>query len=58
MEGIAFVSGMVGLALIGLSLTLGPKGDESRSLVLKWGIGLTAFGVIAGNEILAKLTGG
>jgi|SanBayMetagenome_1026888.scaffolds.fasta_scaffold01321_1 hypothetical protein len=58
MEGIAFVSGLIGLALIGLSFTLGPKGDESRSLVLKWGIGLTVFGVIAGNQILAKLTGG
>jgi hypothetical protein len=58
MESIAFVCGLVGLALIGLSFTLGPKGDESRSLVLKWGIGLTVFGLIAGNEILAKLTGG
>ena len=58
MEGIAFVSGLIGLALIGLSFTLGPKGDESRSLVLKWGIGLTVFGIVAGNQLLAKLTGG
>lgn len=58
MEDIGFASGLIGLTLIGLSFTLGPKGDESRSLVLKWGIGLTVFGVIAGNKILAKLTGG
>jgi hypothetical protein len=58
MEDIAYVSALIGIATIGLSFTLGPKGDETRSLVFKWGIGLTLFGVIAGNQILAKLTGG